>query len=327
MKHKKIITSLFLISVFILCLGMVSAIDISVDNYYPAPVEAGEYLNVWLKVTNRGSSDAENSVIKLKQGFPFSLDPGEDEEVVISSIKANGGFVIQKFKIRVDGGAAEGENRLTFQYADFKGSEWKEKTVPITVVESQTSFDVVLQELNEEGVFIAIANIGKNPANAVTIRVPNQEHFRTQTVSASIVGNLASGDYTLVGFQILPKTIMQRDVSGATAEERQQMRQQILSEGQTLALTEEQNLLIQIDYTDPLGSRRTIFKEIEINPSLLMTTGITSTTSTTGTSFNRMRSTATSTSILSDKWFWSTIGLLALIIGMYFYKKVKKRKD
>ena len=318
MKHKKILTTFFVILAFILGLGIVSAIDVSVDNYYPAPVEAGEYLNVWLKVTNLGSSDAQNAVVKIKQAFPFSLDPGEPEEVVISSIKA-GGFVIEKFKIRVDGGAAEGDNKLTFQYADYQGDSWKEKTVPITVVESQTSFDVVLQELNEEGVFIAIANIGKNPANAVTIRIPEQENFKTQTVSASIVGNLASGDYTLVGFQILPKSEIQRTMpsEGVSAEGRQQTRQQ--------TTLEEQNLLIQIDYTDPLGIRRTIFKEIPLSPSSLLSVSSGLGTSTTGTgSFNR--STTSSTSLLKDVWFWISIGLIVLMIGAKVYKRVKVRK-
>lgn len=318
MINKKIGITLLVILAFVLGLGMVSAIDISVDNYYPAPVEAGEYLNVWLKVTNPGSADAQNAIVKLKPSFPFSLDPGEPEETVISSIKA-GGFVIQKFKIRVEGGAAEGDNTLTFQYADYQGEPWKVKSMPVTVVESQTSFDVVLQEMNEEGVFIAIANIGKNAANAVTIRIPEQENFRTQTVSAQIVGNLASGDYTLVGFQILSKSGTQATTTnqGVSAEERQQMRQQMLSE--------EKNLQIQIDYTDPLGERRTIFKEITLNPASLMSTSSELETSTTGVrSFNR--STTSTTSFLKNTWFWISIGLIVLMIGTKVYKKVKVKK-
>jgi hypothetical protein len=318
MINKKIGITFLVILAFVLGLGMVSAIDISVDNYYPAPVEAGEYLNAWLKVTNTGSSDVQNAVVKLKPSFPFSLDPGEPEEIVINSIKA-GGFVIQKFKIRVDGGAAEGDNILTFQYADYQGETWKVKSMPVTVVESKTSFDVVLQEMNEEGVFIAIANIGKNAANAVTIRIPEQENFRTQTVSAQIVGNLASGDYTLVGFQILPKSGTQATTTnqGVSAEERQQTRQQTLSE--------EKNLQIQIDYTDPLGERRTIFKEITLNPASLMSTSSELGISTTGArSFNG--NTTTATSLLKDVWFWISIGLIVLMIGTKVYKKVKARK-
>lgn len=317
MRNKKILTTFFVILAFVLGLGMVSAIDVSIDNYYPAPVEAGEYLNVWLKVTNRGNAEAQNAVVKLKQSFPFSLDPGEPEEIVISSIKG-GGFVIEKFKIRVDGGAAEGENKLIFQYADYKGGEWKEKTMPITVIESQTSFDVVLQELNEEGVFIAIANIGKNPANAVTIRIPEQEDFKTQTVSASIVGNLASGDYTLVGFKIIPKSETQRTMPSedVSAEERQQMRQQVASE--------DQSLLIQIDYTDPLGIRRTIFKEIPLNPATLLSVSSELGTAMGTRGFNR--TTTSATSFLSNTWFWISIGLIALMIGNKLYKRVKVRK-
>ncbi|MDP2909051.1 MAG: hypothetical protein Q8N77_04575 [Nanoarchaeota archaeon] len=325
MKNKIVLLPFFAVLVFILSLGAVSAIDISVDNYYPAPVEAGEYLNVWLKITNPGADrpeyEAKNAVVKLKPSFPFSLDPGEPEEIVISSIKG-GSFVIKKFKIRVDGGAAEGENKLAFQYADFKDAPWKEKSIPITVIESQTTFDVVLQELNEEGVFIAIANIGKNPANAVTVRIPEQEHFRTQTVSASIVGNLASGDYTLVGFSILPKTDNAQVGASETTtqEEGQQRRQQTLS-------GEPENLLVQIDYTDPLGSRRTIAKEIPLNPSslTLMSAG----TSGTGTTFARTGTAQNSTlsTLLSNTWFWVSIALIVLMIGSKVYRRIKKRKD
>ena len=153
----------------------------------------------------------------------------------------------------------------------------------------------------------------------MTIRIPEQENFKTQTVSASIVGNLASGDYTLVGFQILPKSEIQRTMpsEGVSAEGRQQTRQQ--------TTLEEQNLLIQIDYTDPLGIRRTIFKEIPLSPSSLLSVSSGLGTSTTGTgSFNR--STTSSTSLLKDVWFWISIGLIVLMIGAKVYKRVKVRK-
>lgn len=321
MKNKIVLLPFFAVLVFILSLGAVSAIDISVDNYYPAPVEAGEYLNVWLKVSNYDKTNVEAAVVRLKPSFPFSFDPGEEKEVIVRNIKA-GGFTIVKMKVRVDAGAKEGDNSLAFQYADTIGGQWKEKSIPITIIESQTTFDVVLQELNEEGVFIAIANIGKNSANAVTVRIPEQEHFRTQTVSASIVGNLASGDYTLVGFSILPKTDnVQVGASETTPqEEGQQRRQQTLSE-------EPENLMVQIDYTDPLGVRRTIIKEIPLNPSslTLMSAG----TSGTGTTFARTGTAQNSTlsTLLSNTWFWVSMALIVLMIGSKVYRRIKKRKD
>jgi len=240
-----------LILVMILSVGLVNAIDLTVDNYYPVPVEAGDYVNVWLKVSNKGSSDAEDTSLRIKQDYPFSLDPGEDGEIVIKKIE-QGSFTLQKIKIRVDAGAKEGDNKITFQYKDCKNCEWKEKGIYIIVVESQTTFDVVLQELNAEGVFIAVANIGKNPANAVTVSIPEQENFKTELVSASIIGNLESGDYTLVGFKIIPKSEQsQKDLSGKE---------------KTNAESSRDELLVQVHYTDPLGIRRKILKTITLNP-------------------------------------------------------------
>ncbi len=322
MKCKNCLITFFVVLVFVLGLGMVSAIDISVENYYPTPVEAGEYLNVWLKVNNPENAEAQNAVVRFKESFPFSLDPGEGKEFVVNTLSA-GGFAIVKMKIRVDAGAAEGDNKLSFQYADQVGGQWKEKSIPVTVVESKTTFDVVLQELNEEGVFIAVSNIGKNSANAVTVRIPEQENFRTQTVSASVVGNLASGDYTLVGFQIISKTETQKNLPDKSSSEEEKAQ----TRGQQISTDEEKDLQVQIDYTDPLGIRRTIYKDIPLNTASLMSTSNSGLGTTLTTGGNLRNGQSGITSFLSNTWFWVSVVLLAIMIGQAVYKKIKRRKE
>ncbi|MDD5178128.1 MAG: hypothetical protein PHT54_02505 [Candidatus Nanoarchaeia archaeon] len=298
--------------IFLLSLTAVSAsVEISATSYYPTPAEAGDYLNVQLKVINKGDSSTD-AVVRFKETYPFTMDPGDEAEVTIEGLE-EGSMATQKFKIRVDSGAKEGENPLTFEYKDCPGCVWKEKSVPITVIEAQTTFDVVLQELNTEGVYLAIANIGKNTANAVTVRIPEQEYFATDIISASIVGNLESGDYTLVGFQIVPKTT--QPASTSTDEKEPVGRGNM---GSSVS-QEEQNLKVQIDYTDPLGERRTVYETILISPSSLM--------STSATIDATVMKSAKSSFFSNVIWFWVVVVLVLGFIGKkYVYPKLKKKK-
>lgn len=316
MRNKLILFAFVVAFAGLLNLSLVSAVDVSVSNYYPTPAEAGEYLNVWLKIINKGENTVEGSSVRFKETYPFSLDPGDEESIVIDKLEV-GGAVTKTFKIRVDAGANEGDNPLTFEYKDCSGCVWEEKEIPITVVESQTTFDVVLQELSTEGVYIAIANIGKNAANAVTIRIPEQDDFKTGTVSASIVGNLESGDYTLVGFEILSKVDRQTGM-GSRDENTEKTQEQGLQDRQE---SEEKELTIQIDYTDTLGVRRSVFKEITIDPTAL--SGSTFSTDGISTSGTRSKS---SNGVLSNTWFWITLVLVLAIIGKTAYKKYKTKQ-
>lgn len=315
------------ILLLLLNICLVNGVEVKIDNYYPMPAEAGDYFNVQLKVQN-GDVNKVDTEVKFKPSYPFSLDPGEQGAFAITGLEA-GGVVSQKFKIKVDAGAKEGENSLTFQYKDCSGCVWKEKSIPITVIEAQTSFDVVLQELNSEGVFIAIANIGKNPANAVTVRIPEQEDFKTQLVSASIVGNLESGDYTLVGFQIVPKNGVGQNTASASGAGLRSKGVNKNGATQEQSIPDElEDLLVQVDYTDPLGIRRSIIKNVQLNPSTLVK--LSSSGTGTGAAGFSGRTSGTGTSIYSNTWFWVSIGLLVVLVivnGRRAYRKLRKKRE
>lgn len=319
MKSKYLFLGLFVILGIFLSSGLASAIDVSVENYYPTPVEAGDYLNVWVTVSNKDVSIVNGAIMKLKVSYPFSLDPGEDKQTVINNLVGNGGFATYKLKVRVDAGAKEGENTLIIQYADCGTCDWKEKNIPITVVESQTTFDVVLQEVTSDGIYLAIANIGKNPANGITVRIPTQENFKTKLVSSSIVGNLESGDYTLVNFQILPTFNMQRPVLDKNSNKGGGKEQRVIYNE-----TEVKELLVQVDYTDSLGVRRTILKNVQLDTAAI--TLLSSSMAQTFSSGN-ISSRTGNTGLLKNIWFWVSIILLAVIVFKVVHKRIKKKKE
>ena len=311
MKNKTILALLALFSVM-LSSSIANAIEVSIENYYPTPVEAGNYFNVWLKISNREVSPVVKSSVNFKPSYPFSLDPGEEKEIVIDTL-GPGSSVTKNFKIRVDKEAKEGGNNIVFEFKNCESCVVNQKTMSITVMEYQTMFDVVLQEVTSEGVFIAIANIGKNPANAVTVSIPEQESFRTEMVSSSIVGNLASGDYTVAGFKILPQQI-ESDTSQQTEQDVPQKKEWAPQQAGT---AEKKPLSIQIAYTDPFGVRRTVIRQVLLSPASLSKVNMMA----AGAAMARQNSKG----FTKDVWFWTSAGL-AVIIALLAWKRAR-RKD
>lgn len=263
--------------------------------YEPYPVNPGEYVHMWIKAENIGKELAKNTIFELLPSFPFSVDSAAE---AVQELGQLGGVpVVLEYKIRVDKNAVEGANELKFRYKADKDTEsWIYQTFQIQIANAQTDFDIVVQEYSGEDISIAIANIGKNVANSVIVKVPGQDNYKAIGTSGQMVGNLDNGDYTLVGFKAAKK-------AGA--------------QGNTLKF--------QVDYTDNIGERRSLIKEV----SLDLNGGFTSSVSTTGTSttrnFNRNGTVAATTSIYTTWWFW-TIIVLVLGAGFYWHKSSRKEK-
>jgi hypothetical protein len=271
-----------------------SQIEVNQLRYEPYPVNPGEYVRIWIKIENIGKELTKAAIFELMPSFPFTLDSSADavrEFGQLSSVP-----VVLEYKIRVDKNAVEGTNELKLRYKADKNTEsWTYQTFQIQVANAQTDFDVVVQEYSGEDISIAIANIGKNVANSVIVKVPEQDNYKAVGTSGQMVGNLENGDYTLVGFQIAKK-------SGA----------------------QENTLKFQVDYTDNIGERRSLMKEVIVNGNSASSVAA-SGTSTTGTRTSSKNGTAaTQTSVYSTWWFW-TIVILAFA-GYYWYKHEKKKR-
>jgi hypothetical protein len=202
----------------------------------PISANPGEYVELLFQVENKGANDAENVTLELIPEYPFSLDPGVSATQEIGTIKglqnSNNVFSV-KYKLKVDKDAIDGENEIKLKYSEGDGSVYNVDTFNVSVLNSRTDFDVFAQDSTT----IAIANTGANTASAVIVRIPEQQNFRVNGTSASIIGNLNAGDYTLVTFQLL--SVRTSNIS-----------------------SEPSILTAEISYTDTLGIRRTIQKNV-----------------------------------------------------------------
>ena len=258
-----------------------SQIQIKQLKYEPYPVSPGEYFDVWVEVTSLGGNPSEDIVFTLNPEYPFSLDANEE---AVRNIGRGSKQAVLHYKVRVSDDAVEGTNELKLSYNVF-GINY-EHVFDIQVSDVQTDFDLVIQESTGTDVSIAIANIGKNTANSLIVRIPEQANYKVSGTNGQIVGNLDSGDYTLASFAI----------------------------AQVGRKTETQDLQVQLDYTDSIGKRRSIIKNVPFASASPVGYNLTK-GQRTG---NFQRTTTQTTSIFKTVWFWAIIVALGAV---YWYHK------
>jgi hypothetical protein len=276
-------------------------LEASVVSQDPSPAVPGGYVNIIFQLTGVDSSKCDGAKFGLMTEYPFSLDDNETIRILESQIYAPNYKEVWTipYKIRVDKDAISGENDLTVRYNEGNSNDWNSytmKTFNITIEDSRTSFDAVLQESSGSEVSIAIANTGKYTANSMIVRIPEQDNFRVTGTNGQMVGNLDAGDYTIVGFTIT-QNLMRNP--GTTPQENQN------------------NLKVQIDYTDEIGERRTSILEIPFTASSMNSTAM-------GNLPNGFPRRQTNNSLFSKWYFWVIIAVI-LLLGFSFYRKYKTR--
>jgi hypothetical protein len=278
-----------------------SCIYVTSLRYEPYPVNPGEYFTLWIKAENVGNEQAEDVIFELVPKYPFSLDSNENPVREYGKL-AVGETVAFDYKIRVDKDAVHGENEIELRYKTDKGNSiWAYDDFDIQVEDAQTDFDLVIQEVSDSEVSIAIANVGKTVAYSVIVRIPEQEAYAATGTDGQMVGNLENGDYTLVGFEITKKR-------GAN----------------------DGNLKVQIDYTDNIGERRSVIKDIPFdmaNSGGMANSGAATSLQTIPENFGTARRNSTrQTAIYQQWWFWAII-VAVLYAGWRGFKLHRRKKQ
>jgi hypothetical protein len=253
----------------------------------PTSLKLGERVNLTFTITNKGSAQINNVIFTWSSSGNAILPLGSDNRIVIPKIDANSYYEIP-VKVSVSPSAAPGLYSLSIsmQYQDRSGANQSISSVAGIEVGGETDFDLSLQESTSTLTTLAITNIGTTTAYSTVVRIPQQENFRVVGSSSSVIGNLNAGDYTLVSFQIVDRNFTSAPASAT------------------------RNLLVEISYTDSIGIRRTVEKEVEIGLSM------------NATAFTRTRTTQPQFS-MSNGMLYIIIGI-AGIIGAVLLLKVRK---
>ncbi|MCK4730654.1 MAG: hypothetical protein KAT28_05025 [Candidatus Aenigmarchaeota archaeon] len=180
-----------------------------------------------------------------------------------------------------------------------------------------TDFDVAFSETSSGTTSFTIANIGSNPSFSVSVIIPQQEGWKVSGSNSMIIGNLNTGDYTVASFSLESS---QTGVIGGFNGiiNRTTNSQKIPAQsGNT-----QNSLRIQIAYTNTMGEREVLEKEVAINTQSMINGTV---TAGTGTNFaGRVRGTNQNNFFSGYEWYITLLAVLAVV--SLLYRKYKKEK-
>lgn len=273
--------------------GDFDGIQIKELKYDPYPANPGEYFEIWIQASLGSRNYAK---FELLEEYPFSIDSNENSTREYDG--TGNREVVMHYKIRVADDAVEGENGLKLKYTSEKYADSNViASFPIQISDVQTDFDLVIQESSGTDVSIAIANIGKNTANSLIVRIPEQDNYGVSGTNGQMVGNLDSGDYTIVSFTL----------------------------AQVGRSTDSNPLQVQLDYTDSIGERRSLIKNIQFISASPVGFNMTGKGQAPNGNFGDGNFQAQqSNSIFKSIWFWAVI--IILVGGGYWYYRKNPEK-
>ncbi|MBW2986032.1 COG1361 S-layer family protein [Candidatus Woesearchaeota archaeon] len=275
----------------------------------------GKQTDMKFVITNLGSAPLRDLSFSWENEDGVILPVGSDNTKYIKYIDVEESAELD-YKVIADSNADSGLYKLdlSLKYENsLTGEDEEINTIAGVYVGGETDFDIAFSESSMGETSFSVANIGSNPAFSVSVIIPEQKDWKVSGSNSVIIGNLNKGDYTVASFSLQSGGAGARsavDFSKMTQEERMQLRAQRDSQSSG-------TVLIQIDYTDTMGDRKTLEKQVPLNPSAMMSADGT----TTG--FRGMKA--------QQESFWSTyqwyfIGLAVLIVGFIAYKKYKRKK-
>jgi hypothetical protein len=215
----------------------------------------GQLTDLKFVVNNVGSAPLRDLSFAWDNDENVILPVGSDNTKYIKFIEIGDSAELD-YQVIADSNADPGLYKLNLNlyYDDpVSGSAQSIETIAGIYVGGGTDFDVAFSESSSGEMSFTVANIGSNPANSVSVSIPNQQGWRVTGSKASIIGNLNKGDYTVASFA-LSKGGMNGAMPGQDkpdANEQARMGSNYVS--------------VQIDYTNTMGQRISVNKQVEVN--------------------------------------------------------------
>ena len=270
-------------------------------------------------INNVGSAPLRDLTFSWVNEDKIILPVGSDNTKYIKYIDIDDSADLQ-YRVIADSNAEAGlyELDLLLTYDDPLNSEPKEiNTIAGLYVGGGTNFDIAFSESSAGQTSFTIANVGSNPAFSVSVIVPQQQGWRVSGSNSMIIGNLNTGDYTVASFGL--QSMQMRQTS--TEQQKNTSQQELFAQRGDM----QQNILkIQIAYTDTMGKRESVEKEVSINPQALMTSLTTDQPAGSQAAMASFRGRRQQSFFSKYKWYIAIL-VLAFVSGAYWKYKKEKR--
>ena len=252
---------------------------LSVTDVSPSSLTPGESDTLKITLENDGDYDAENVVISWTDPEGAILSVGSGNTKSIGTL-AEGEDEKLEFDVTADGSAEPGLYQIAITMTYVANNETIEQLASAGIkIGGDTDFEVIVSDVAHNKISLSIINVGSNPARAMTLTVPKQDGYEPIGAGAISIGKLAADDYVVVPFDIK-------------------------------AIDTDEELEIELSYTDTDGDRKTVESNIELETyQIEILTGANLPEPTTNWT----------------AWVVS-MAIVVVIVGLYFRKRAKRRK-
>jgi hypothetical protein len=276
----------------------------------------GKQSSLKFTINNVGNSPLRDLTFSWDNDDKVILPVGSDNTKYIKYIDIGNGTDLE-YQVMADTNAQPGLYKLNLHltYADSMSNQTKTiNTFAGVYVGGGTDFDAAFSDNTNGQMSFSVANIGSNPANSVSVVIPDQPGWSVSGSNSVIIGNLNKGDYTVASFKL------QSAISNMTFQNRAG-RNNSYSQGRAMQRSTNSSpdtILMQIAYTDTRGERTVVEKQVKL--------GIQNMGSADGqTAFQGRRGAAQQTSALSDNMLYF-FGIIMLVGAVVVHRKYKSRK-
>lgn len=270
----------------------------------------GKQTSMKFTINNVGSAPLSDLTFYWENTDNIILPVGSDNTKHIKYIDIDQGQDLE-YQVIADTNAVPGLYKLNL-YLTYKdninGTEKKISTIAGMYVGGGTDFDVAFSDNANSQMSFSIANIGSNPANSVSVVIPQQMGWSVSGSNSVIIGNLNKGDYTVASFKL------QSSIGNQTAQNRAPRNNTQARSMQRQTNSSSDTVLMQIAYTDTMGVRKIVEKEVKV-----------ANTASSTTSFQGRRNVAQQNSV-SSNYMWYLLGLIMVVGGFFAQRKYTSRK-
>ncbi len=222
----------------------------------------GQQTPLIFTINNVGNAPLRDLTFSWSNDQNIILPVGSDNTKYINYIDIGNSSELD-YQVMADTNAVPGLYKLNL-YLSYQDSMSNQTTTLTTTagvyVGGGTDFDVSFSDNSNGQISFSVANTGSNPANSVSVVVPDQPGWSVSGPNSVIVGNLNKGDYTVASFRLQSSINNMTFQNGAarnnTNFQGRSMQRSMNGSSDTIHM--------QIAYTDTMGVRNVADKYVKI---------------------------------------------------------------
>lgn len=224
--------------------GQSTNLDMEVVRAEPMPLEAGEYADLWIRITNTGSTDATDPSFELVDEYPFQGT--EKTEWSPNGGLAAGETITWRTQVRVNENAVFGQNNLKVRKTSGNNDVWIEDKLNLSVRTDDRSLIVSNLDFPER--------VEPGSTGEMTLTLENLANSQFRNIDVKL---------DVTDIPVAPRETSRKRISSVGASENQSVTFNLDVDGD--AENQLYKLPIQIDYQNQAGQEFSVTETTGVN--------------------------------------------------------------